>query len=66
MAKSYLNPILVYRREERVTKLFFFPISSYYIKLPDHTNHATDLKSRFLGKEKKMMQSCKILFINTL
>ncbi len=41
-----------------MTKLFFFlSISSYYIKLPDHTNHATDLKSslkRFLGKEKKI------------
>jgi hypothetical protein len=36
--------------------VFFFSISSYYIKLPDHTNHATDLKSslrRCLGKEEK-------------
>jgi hypothetical protein len=37
-------------------KIVFFSISSYYIKLPDHTTHATDLKSslkRFLGKEEK-------------
>jgi hypothetical protein len=42
------------RKSDKI--VFFFSISSYYIKLPDHTNHATDLKSslkRFLGKEEK-------------
>jgi hypothetical protein len=42
------------RKSDKI--VLFFPISSYYIKLPDHTNHATELTStskRFLGKEEK-------------
>jgi hypothetical protein len=44
------------RKSDKILFYFIFSISSYNIKLPDHTNHATDLKSslkRFLGKEEK-------------
>jgi len=42
------------RKSDKI--VFIFPISSYYIKLPDCTDHETELKSsskRFLGKEEK-------------
>jgi len=49
------------RKSDKI--VFFFPISSYYIKLPDHTNLATDPKSslkRFLGKEAKRCNPAKL------